>query len=113
MQGGDVLARVEQTAGVERRLHRVEQGDLVAVELCAHLVDLLAANAVLAGDAATDLDAKFEDLAADGLGAFQLAGYVGIEEDQRVHVAVAGVEHVGHAQAVLFGQLGDAAQYAG
>ncbi|MNY49296.1 hypothetical protein D3C86_1847050 [compost metagenome] len=52
---------------------------------------------MFAGDAASDFHAQFEDLAAEGFGPFQFAGLVGVEQNQRVHVAVAGMEHVGHA----------------
>ncbi|MNN53430.1 hypothetical protein D3C81_1681840 [compost metagenome] len=90
----------------------MEQGDFVAVELRAHLVDFLAAHAMLAGDAAAHCHAQFKDAPADGFGAFQFAGQVGIEQDQWVHVAVAGVEHVGNAQAVLRGQFADALEHA-
>src|SRR3989344_2741913 len=58
MQGRDVLARVEQAARVEGRLDRMEQRQLVGVELRAHLIDLLAADAVFAGDAAAHLHAE-------------------------------------------------------
>src|SRR5690606_30364826 len=83
VQGRDVLAGVEQTGRVEGGLHGMEQGQLVGVELGAHLVDLLAAHTMFAGDRATDLDAKLEDLAAQRLGTLQLTLDVGIEEDQR------------------------------
>ena len=68
-------------------------------------------DAVLAGDGAADLDAQLEDLAAERLGALQLVRVVGVEQDQRMQVAVAGVEHVGAAQAVLLLHLGDARQH--
>ena len=102
VQGRDVLAGVEQPAGVERGFDGMEQGQLITVELRAHLVDFFAAHAVFAGDAAADFHAQFEDLAAQRFGAIQLAGLVGIKQDQRVHIAVTGVKHVGHAQ-VVFG----------
>ncbi|CAI8810606.1 hypothetical protein EMIT0373P_20256 [Pseudomonas chlororaphis] len=111
VQGRDVLAGVEQAAGIEGRLDRVEQGQLVAVELGAHLVDFLPADPVFAGDAAADRDAQLEDLAAQGFGAVQFAGLVGVEQDQRVHVAVAGMEHVGHPQLVFGGQRGDGLEH--
>lgn len=36
------------------------------------------------------LDAKPQDIGAKGLGLFQIAGLVGVEQDQRVHIAVTG-----------------------
>src|SRR6266852_1314985 len=70
-------------------------------ELRAHLVDLLDADAVLAGDRAADRDALLEHLARELLGARELVGTVGVEQDQRMQVAVARMEHVRAAQAVF------------
>ena len=67
-------------------------------ELVAHQVALLDADAVLAGEAAADLDAELQDLGAGFLGLLQLARLVDVEEDQRVQVAVAGMEDVGDAR---------------
>ncbi len=52
---------------------------------------------MLAGEHAAHLDAEAQDVGAEGLGAFQLAGLVGIVEDERMQIAVAGVEDVGDA----------------
>ena len=49
-------------------------------------------------------------LGAERLGLLQLAGLVGVEQDQRMQVAVAGVEDVRAAQAELLRQLLDALQ---
>ena len=87
----------------------MEGAQLRACELRAHRVDLLDADAVLARDRAADLDAKLEDARAEGLGAFEIAGFVRIEEDQRMQIAVAGMEDVRAAQAVLLRELGDLA----
>ena len=48
-------------------LFRSKQGQFITVELCAHLIDFFAADAVLAGDAAANRDAQFQDFAAKGL----------------------------------------------
>ncbi len=80
-------------------------------ELHAHRVDLLDADAMLAGDGAADLHAQLQDLGAEMLGAVEFAGLVGVEQDQRMQVAVAGMEHVGAAQAVLDLHVGDAQQH--
>src|SRR5262249_35996154 len=101
VQGRDVLARIEQSVGIERALHALEALDLRGGELYAHLVDLLHAHAVLASDGAADLDAFLEHLAREALGAVELVGVVRVVENQRVQVAVAGVEHVRAAQAVF------------
>ena len=94
VQRGHALAGVEQVVRVEGGLDGVELGEFSRLKLHAHLVDLLHAHAVLAGDGAADLDAQFQNLAAEFLGAFQFAGFVGVVEDQRVKIAVASVENI-------------------
>lgn len=113
VQGRDVLAGVEQALRVERRFYRVKQGQLVAVELRAHLIDFLPSHAVFAGDAAADLHAQFQYLPAQRFRPGQFAGLVGVEQDQRMHIAVAGMEHIGHAQAMFGAEAGDAFEHAG
>ena len=71
------------------------------MNIVAHQVALLDADAVLAGQHAADLDAEPQDVGAERLGPLELAGLVGVVEDQRMQIAVAGVEDVGDAQAVL------------
>src|SRR6185312_7147722 len=86
------LAGIEQTAVIERALHGMEGFELCAAELHAHLIDLLDAHAVLSGDAAALPDTELEDLAAEGFRAGYLVRHVGVEENERVQVAVARVK---------------------
>jgi hypothetical protein len=86
---------------------------LLGAELHAHRVELLDAHAVLAGDGAAHRDAGLQDVGAEQLAAVQLVGVVGVEQDQRVQVAVAGVEDVAAAQAVLLLHRGDREQHVG
>jgi hypothetical protein len=58
-------------------------------------------------------DAQFQQTSAEFLSTLQLTGLVGVEQDQRMQVAVAGMEDVGHAQSVFLGQLSGAPQYLG
>ena len=74
VQRRDVLRRVEQPGGIEGALHPAERLQLRGRELHAHLVDLLDADAVLAGDGAADLDALPQHLGGELLAA-QLAGW--------------------------------------
>ena len=62
---------------------------------------------LLAGQNATDLDAQFKDIGAKSLGALDLAGLVGIIEDQRMKVAVAGVEDICYREPVPVRQRAD------
>src|SRR5690606_29824593 len=111
LQGRNVLARIEQTLGIKCGLDRLEVQQFVGVELDAHLVDLFATYAMLARNGAADPDAEFEYLAAQLFGAFRLAGLVGVEQYQRVHIAVARVKHVRHRQTIFGGEGGDVPQY--
>src|SRR4030066_1914339 len=84
VQGRYRLAGIEQAVRIECRLDGMELREFGRIELHAHLVDLLHAHAVLAGDGAADLDAQFENLAAEFLGALQLTRFVGIVKNQRM-----------------------------
>ena len=70
-------------------------------ELHRHQVPLLDADAVLAGQAAADLDAELQDVGAERLRLVEAAGIVGVEHDQWVQVAVAGMEDIGDLQPVF------------
>src|SRR5512141_18860 len=95
------LAGIEQRLRIERGLHSEEALELAGAELHAHLRQLLDADAVLAGDRAADLDAELQDRGAERLGALGLALGDRVEQDQGMQVAVARVEHVRAAKAVL------------
>jgi hypothetical protein len=56
---------------------------------------------MLAGDGAAHFHAQRQDLGAERFGAVEFVRDVGVEQDQRMQVAVARMEHVGAAQAVL------------
>ena len=66
-----------------------------------HRVALLQADAVLTRQHATGGDARGEDLVAGAVHALPHARLAGVEHDQRVQVAVAGVEHVHHRELLL------------
>jgi hypothetical protein len=72
------FAGIEQFRRVQGPLYRVELRQLVLTELQAHLVDLLATDAVLAGDRAAGLDAGDQDVATEALRSLQLVTVVGI-----------------------------------
>ena len=99
------LAGVEQAIGIKSLFYGMELLQFGFIELYAHLVDLFHTDTVLAGNDATHLDAKFQDTRTECLGTFQFAGFVGIVEDQRVKVAVTGVEYIRNREAVFFRPL--------
>ena len=94
------LARIEQTLVVERAFHALLLGQIDFVEHLRHQVALLDSDAVLAGEHAADFDAELENVGAESLGALELARGIGVVKDQRMQIAVAGVEHVGDPQTV-------------
>src|SRR5688572_33054179 len=89
LERGHGLPGIEDARRVERRLHRVERGDLGRAELQAHLPELLDPHAVLAGDRAAHFHAALEYSRAQLLAALELARLVRVVEDARMDVAVA------------------------
>ncbi len=67
---------------------------------------------MLAGQNAAHLDAQPQDVGAERFGALQLAGLHRIEHDQRMQIAVPGVEHVAEAETVLDRHLRHPLQHA-
>src|ERR1044072_2948225 len=104
------LAGVEQSLGVEGAFEPLLLVEVALGKPARHQGSFLDADTVLAGEHAADLDAELEDLGAELLGALQFARLVGIIEDQRMQVAVAGVKHIGDAQPELLGELARALQ---
>ncbi len=110
LQGGDDLARVEQAFGVEGALDGEHLLAFFGRKLHAHAAELFDAHAVLAGDGAAHLHAGLEDVGAKQLGAVQLIAVVGVKQDQRMQVAIAGMKDIAATQLVLLFHLGDGQQ---
>jgi hypothetical protein len=91
--------------GSKAHLSALLLGEIGLAEHRRHQVALFDADAMFAGQHAADLDAEAQDVGAEGLRLLQLARIVGIIQNQRMQIAVAGVEDVGDAQAVLLRQL--------
>src|SRR4051812_45749999 len=92
MQRGEDFAGIEQTAVVESAFEPLLLGEVDLAEHCRHQVALLNADAVLAREHAADLDTESEDLGPELFGLVELARLVGVIEDQRMQIAVAGME---------------------
>src|ERR1019366_2217801 len=75
------LARVQQPVRVEGGLDAALLFQFMLGELERHQVALLNADAMLAGQAAADLDAQFQDFGAKGLGFMETGWVVGVEHD--------------------------------
>ena len=56
---------------------------------------------MLAGEHAADFDAQPQNVGAELFRALQFARLIGIVQDQRMQIAVAGVKHIGDASAVF------------
>ena len=107
------LAGVGEPGGVERAAQALERVEVGLVEHLRHVLLLVHADAVLAGDRAAGVQAGVDDQAAQLLGALGLALDPAVVADQRVQVAVAGVEDVGHDQVVLARHLVDPLEHLG
>src|ERR1700733_13819184 len=94
----NLLARIEQAFRIESAFkpHLLIEVDLV--EHRVHEIALLDADPMLARQNAADVNTEPEDFRAKLLRPVEFARLVGVIKDQRMKVAVAGVEDVGHPQ---------------
>ena len=107
---GKTLAGFSRHLGSNTRLDAHLHVEVGRRELRRHQLAFLDADAVLAGEAAAELDAEPQDSCARKFRPVGLFGAVGIVENQRMEIAVAGVEDVGDLQAVLGADLADPRQ---
>ena len=98
---GSTLLRVGPTRRVERVAEPRLRVEVVGAEHQRHRLALLQADAVLTREHAAGGDARGEDLVAGAVHALPDARLARVEHDQRVQVAVAGVEHVHHREPLL------------
>src|SRR3981081_1014888 len=92
VQGRKYLPRIEQALRVERAFQPLLLVEIDLAEHLRHQVALLDTDAMFAGQHAAELDADPQDIGAEGLRPLDLAGLVGIVEDQRMQIAVAGMK---------------------
>src|SRR6266498_1562742 len=109
-RGGQYLARVADPVRVERRPDRRHHGEIGLGEHLRHRAGLVAADTVLAGDRPALLDAHLDDRGGQVLGPLGLPGNRCVVQDERMEVAVAGMEHVRDAEAGFLGHLPDPGQ---
>src|SRR4051794_25443013 len=103
-RGRHDLAGVGEPGRVPGAAQLLERGEVVLPEHLRHVLLLVDADAVLAGDRPAGLQARVEDPARELLRARGLALAAPVEAHQRMQVAVARVEDVGHEHAVLLRQ---------
>lgn len=105
------LFGIEQARRIECPLDRQERVEFFARELHAHLIYFLHSHTVLSSHGSSHLHAQFEYGRAEFLGALHFVRFIRIEQDQRMQVAIARMEHVGATQAELVFHLLDGAQH--
>src|SRR3954447_13023008 len=105
------LGRVEEPRRIEHGPHTHLLLKVLRGELDRHQVALLDADAVLAREAAANLDAEFENILAGRFGLLQLARLVDVEHDIRMQVTVTRMEDSGHLETVAMTDLVDATEH--
>src|ERR1700722_19862330 len=94
----EYLARIEQAVRVEGAFQPLLLIEVILVEHGVHEIALLDADSVLAGQNAADVNTQPEDLRAKRLRPVEFPRLVGVIENERMKVAVAGVKDVGDPQ---------------
>src|SRR3954452_20135892 len=92
VQGRKHLSGIEQALCIEGAFQALLLVEVDLTEHLRHQIALLDTDPLLAAEPAPELDAGAQDVGAEGFGALYLAGLVGVIEDQRMQVAVAGME---------------------
>src|ERR1035441_2264937 len=99
--GRQHLAGIQLAIGIEQRLQFPHRLQRFRRELFGHEIVLFHPHAVFPGNRPTSLDAVNQNLLARRARPLHLAGLAGIEKNDGVHVAVAGVENIADRQPVL------------
>src|SRR5690606_28020237 len=108
---GQDLHRIRETARIPYAAHAAHRIQLALAEDELHVRALVEPDAVFACDGAAGLDARAHHLLGCRLDRAHLRFIAPVEDDRRVQVAVASVEHVAEADAVALGDVVDLAQY--
>ena len=105
---GKKLCRIEPGIRVEGAAHACHGIQIRFAEKQTNVGFFFQSDAVLTGDAAAKFDAGAQGGSARFDDAIDFAGRAHVEQNIRVQIAVAGMEHIGDAQIELFADLGDA-----
>src|SRR5262249_35448936 len=98
-RGGEDHARIADARWIESATQQPHGIDIGLGEALRHVCLLLRAHPMLPGNGAAGLDAVLQNLSCHGFGVRGLTGNGLVVADQRMQVAVAGVEHVANPQA--------------
>ena len=107
---GKKLVGAQIAAGIEGGTQVPHRGKVTLRKHLVHEVDFLHPNAVLAGDGAATLQAFVQDLVAGHKHAFHLGRIPLIEQQNRMDVAIAGMEDIDDPQFISRGDFGDFAE---
>ena len=107
------FAGIAKTLRVQGRLDAAHRFDIGFPEDQRHLHQLLRADPVLPADGPAEIGANLEDLAPRLVHPRQLVVVAIIEEDQRVEVAVPGMEDVPDGELVFLGDPFDGTRASG
>ena len=101
-QAGNRLARIQQAVRIECGLERMKLAQFRHGKLYAHLVDFLHTHTVFTGNRAAERDTQLQDFTAELFCALQIARLIGIIQNQRMQIAVAGMKYIRHSETKLF-----------
>jgi hypothetical protein len=101
---------VQAGVGIEGVMNAAHQSKIRIAEDERHEFGFLHANAMLAGQGATDFHAVADNFVGSGQRAFEFSWSARIVEDQRMQIAVSGMENISNLQIALFADLVDAAK---
>ena len=105
MQGRYGLIRVQQLCRIKGCFNPKECVPLFFIKLYTHGIDLFDPHTMLTRDGAAQRNAGFENFIAEVFCTVPLVFIRTIKQNQRMQIAVAGVEDVGDAEAVFLPPL--------
>src|SRR5207237_8453641 len=92
------LAWIGEAARIERGAHALHEREILRRKHRRHVLRFVGADAVLACQRSARLDAVRQDLGGDLRRLVRLARHALVVADQRMQIAIAGVEDVADAQ---------------
>src|SRR6266853_3796788 len=96
---GEDFSGIHEALRIENAADTIHHLEVVIREDIADVLALFQADPMFAGDRSTGIGAEPQDFVADAEHGLILTRFERIEEDERVKVAVAGVEHVADLEA--------------
>src|SRR6187455_2530471 len=107
------FAWIAQAFRIERVPHRLHHVEAVLREHLRHELFLVGTDAVLTRDRSTGFDAVDQNLSRDPLRQLGLPFDALVVTDQRMQIAIAGVEHIPDAKTFALAERPDAPEHFG